>query len=302
MEEKNKELICIESQEIGSKGNLDIIPELFTEDFVSHFLPDGSKTNGLVELRDRLDSQRKAFPDRMEKIQLTVAQRDLVAVWLIASGTNTGGFTGNSPTDRKTVNSVMSFFRIADKKIAEQWLLPDLYSLNSHLGLIPGEEAIEIDNRAARRPQEIDLTIDSVAVRRNKDLALSANKQVWTAGNFEKLEEMFSDNFVQHFIPLGTRTRGLEEFQKQLIAHRKAFPDWTEVVNLTVAEGDYVFIQFTSTGTNSGSFLGNPPTGKKIKINEMTIFRIADDRIAEQWLLPDILSLNQQLGFIQSDN
>ncbi len=65
-----------------------------------------------------------------------------------------------------------------------------------------------------------------------------------------------------------------------------------------VAEGDLVAVYFSSAGTNVGSFLGNPPTGQQINITEMTIFRIADDKIAEQWLIPDLVSLNRQLGLI----
>jgi steroid delta-isomerase-like uncharacterized protein len=196
----------------------------------------------------------------------------------------------------------VSFFRVADGKIVEQWLLPDLYSMNSHLGLIPGENAAEITDEDAWQALTIDAEIDSVKLQRNKDLALLANEEVWTNGNFETLEEMFSNDFVQHFLPFGTRTDGLESFREQCTAHRNAFPDWAEVVNLVVAEGDYVFLQFTSTGTNTGSFQGKPPTGKPIRINEVTIFRIADGKIAEQWLLPDILSLNQQLESAPSDN
>jgi steroid delta-isomerase-like uncharacterized protein len=135
----------------------------------------------------------------------------------------------------------------------------------------------------------------------NKELALKANEEVWNRGNFESLEEMFATDFVQHFLPFGTHTTGLEEFRRRSIKHREAFPDWKEVVNLVVAEGDYVALQYSSTGTNTGSFLDNPPTGKKIHINEMTIFRIVEGKIAEQWLLPDILSLYHQLGLITSD-
>ncbi len=68
--------------------------------------------------------------------------------------------------------------------------------------------------------------------------------------------------------------------------------------SLEIAEGDFVAIHFISTGTNEGSFLGNPPTGKQIHVNEMTIYRIAEGKIVEQWLLPDLLSSNQQLGLI----
>jgi steroid delta-isomerase-like uncharacterized protein len=300
VKDQNKQLIHIESEEVGNKGDLSKIPELYTTDFVRHFLPNNTQTNGLAGFKSQMANLHDAFPHWSEQIILMAAERDYVAIWFVVSGTNTGSFLGNSPTGRRTVNNVMSFFRIAGGKIAEQWLLPDLFSMNSQLGLIPGKERVEIDGKDAWQALEIDPGIDSVELQRNKDLALLANEQVWTVGNFESLREMFSDDFVQHFLPFGTRTEGLEEFRKRLVEHRQAFPDWTEVVNLVVAEGDYIFLQFTSTGTNTGSFLGKPPTDKKININEVTIFRIADGKIAEQWLLPDILSLNQQLGIIPS--
>lgn len=138
-------------------------------------------------------------------------------------------------------------------------------------------------------------------VDRNRELALLANEEIWNRGNFDNLEEMFAEDFVEHFLPFGTRTEGLQALKKSLVAHREAFPDWKEVVNLVVTEGDYVVLQFTSTGTNLGSFMGHPPTGKKIHISEVTILRIVDHKIAEQWLLPDLMSLYQQLGFIQVD-
>lgn len=55
-------------------------------------------------------------------------------------------------------------------------------------------------------------------------------------------------------------------------------------------------IHFVSTGTNEGSWLGNPPTGRRIQIHEMSILRIEDGKIAEQWLLPDMLSMQGQLA------
>ena len=103
-------------------------------------------------------------------------------------------------------------------------------------------------------------------------------------------------------VPTGSETVGLESLREHVRTHREAFPDWTEKIKFIVAEGDLVVINFVSTGTNEGSFMGNPPTKKSIKINEMSIFRIVDDKISEQWLLPDLLSLNQQLGYSSQQN
>ena len=83
--------------------------------------------------------------------------------------------------------------------------------------------------------------------------------------------------------------------------HREAFPDWTEEIKHIVAEEDFVVIHFKSRGTNEGSLQGNPPTGKQIQINEVSIFRIADGKIAEQWLLPDLYSMQKQLAIPEKE-
>ena len=41
--------------------------------------------------------------------------------------------------------------------------------------------------------------------------------------------------------------------------------------------------------------MGNPPTGNRVEISEVAIFRLRDGRIAEQWVYPDMLSMQQQL-------
>ncbi len=133
---------------------------------------------------------------------------------------------------------------------------------------------------------------------RNKDLVLRMNQEVWNNGNLDNLEGLFSEDFVAHFLPDGTDTRGLDELREHVRSHRQAFPDWSEQIDHIIAEGEYVAIRYISTGTNTGAYLGKPATGKEVRISEMCIFRIEDDKIAEQWLLPDLLSLKQQLGLI----
>jgi predicted ester cyclase len=59
---------------------------------------------------------------------------------------------------------------------------------------------------------------------------------------------------------------------------------------------DRVASRYVSTGTHQGAFWGLEPTGRHIEIQEMSIFRIADGRIAEQWCMFDDLARLQQLG------
>jgi len=122
------------------------------------------------------------------------------------------------------------------------------------------------------------------------------NAEVWNKANLEMVAKLYTSDFVLHFLPDGSELRGIDSLRAHIREHRKAFPDWSEEITLLVAERDLVVIQYVSTGTNQGRWLGNPPTGKRIQINEISIFRIEHGRIAEQWLLPDLFSMQQQIA------
>jgi len=62
-----------------------------------------------------------------------------------------------------------------------------------------------------------------------------------------------------------------------------------------IAENDRVVIRFTSTGTQQGEFAGIAPTGKRVSIQEVAIFRLSGGKIVEQWSMPDIHGLLEQL-------
>lgn len=134
------------------------------------------------------------------------------------------------------------------------------------------------------------------ALERNKDLVLRMNAEVWNKANLDAIDEFYTPDFVHHFLPDGSETRGIESLREHVRAHRAAFPDWREDIKRVVAEGDLVVIHFVSTGTNQGQWIGKPPTGRRVRLNEMSIFRIEEGRIAEQWLLPDIFSMQRQLA------
>ncbi len=138
-------------------------------------------------------------------------------------------------------------------------------------------------------------------LERNKRLVLNMNDELWNKGNLDRMNEFISADFVRHFLPGGSEVRGIDSLKEQLKKHREAFPDWQEDIKHIIAEGDLVIIHFVSTGTNEGSWLGNLPTGKKIQINEMSILRIKNSKIAEQWLLPDIFSMQQQLALPEKE-
>jgi steroid delta-isomerase-like uncharacterized protein len=130
-------------------------------------------------------------------------------------------------------------------------------------------------------------------VARNIEVVRKQTTELWSKGNIDIINEIYAEDFIGH-TPSGL-VKGRKGIRNSVKAHRTSFPDWTEEIIETLAERDLVVIQFISTGTNKGEFLGRPPTGKKVRISEMAIYRMADGKILEQWVYPDILELQRQL-------
>jgi predicted ester cyclase len=89
---------------------------------------------------------------------------------------------------------------------------------------------------------------------------------------------------------------------KRLFAEfRWAFPDWREKVVQLIAEGDTVAGRFRCSGTHLGEFLGNPPTGKRMEVEEVFFLRRAEGGgFVDFWGLEDSLGGMQQLGLLPS--
>jgi steroid delta-isomerase-like uncharacterized protein len=79
----------------------------------------------------------------------------------------------------------------------------------------------------------------------------------------------------------------------------RAFPNLTHTVEDVIAEGDKVVTRYTIRGTHQGETEEfGPPTGKHLELEGITIHRIEDGKIVEEWERYDNLSVLQQLGLV----
>lgn len=76
---------------------------------------------------------------------------------------------------------------------------------------------------------------------------------------------------------------------------RAAFPDLHGEIEEVFASGDWVAARVRWTGTNTGDFMGRPPTGKVVSITELEIVRCQDGRIVDLRQLADLSSLMARL-------
>ena len=132
-------------------------------------------------------------------------------------------------------------------------------------------------------------------IEQSKAVIQRAEDEVWNKGDLAAVDGIYAPDFVCHFVD-GIEWRGQDGIKAAVASHRKSFPDWHERVEDMIAEGDRVAIRIHSTGTQRGAFNGIPATGKRVSIEEIHIFRLEHGKIAEQWCMPDVHGLLEQLG------
>jgi steroid delta-isomerase-like uncharacterized protein len=137
----------------------------------------------------------------------------------------------------------------------------------------------------------------SELTEKNKAVAKRVVTEILSKGNFDLAKELYAPDFVNHGV---TRSVGLAEDQAAARGWLLAFPDGAMKVDQMIAEGDLVCVLWTGGGTNTGEGNGLPATGRKATIRGITIWRIVDGRIREEWSAFDQLSLMAQLGLLPS--
>jgi steroid delta-isomerase-like uncharacterized protein len=109
----------------------------------------------------------------------------------------------------------------------------------------------------------------------------------------EGMSNLFSPDCIIHY-PEGDKT--IDEDIKNLTMQMMAFPDMKATVHDIIAEDDKVVTRFTMNATNEKPFMGIPATGKRVKLDVISIYRLANGKVVEGWWLGDVLGIMQQLG------
>lgn len=76
----------------------------------------------------------------------------------------------------------------------------------------------------------------------------------------------------------------------------KAFPDKRANDEVVIAEGDWVAAMGHVSATHGGEFMGAEGTGKAIKLKYMDFWRVENGKIAENYVLLDIIDFFRQIG------
>src|SRR5258707_10737903 len=116
LQEQNKALAKRAFEELLSKGRFELAEQLYAKDFVNHGI---HRDIRLEEDQAALKGWHQAFPDLSIVPEKLMADGDLVSVYWIARGTNTGAGNGLPATGKKREQAGSSIWRIAGGQIKE---------------------------------------------------------------------------------------------------------------------------------------------------------------------------------------
>ena len=142
--EENKTVLRREVEELyNHTGNLDVVEEIFSPDYVSHE-PTSGEVRGIEGARRFAATFRKTFPDLQNAIEDMVAEADKVAMHFRSSGTHLGETEAfDPPTGERMEITGITIKRFSDGKIAEAWTNFDALGMMQQLGVIAAPQQAE---------------------------------------------------------------------------------------------------------------------------------------------------------------
>ena len=119
-----------------NQGNLAVIDEICTPDFVYHD-PANPTVHSRQDYKQWLTQFRTAFPDAHISLEDMLAEEDKVAYRYTIRGTHSGSWRGAAPTGKLITVTSINIARLTGGKIAEGWQNVDALGLVQQLGLVP---------------------------------------------------------------------------------------------------------------------------------------------------------------------
>lgn len=131
----------------------------------------------------------------------------------------------------------------------------------------------------------------------NKEIVRQVNSEIWNAGNFDLMDDLYAEDYVRHQNGYPAELQGREGLKQFLTMLRQAFPGFECTMGELVATGDIV-VHYGQVcrGTHQGEWMGMPPSGKEVTFSVTAIQRLADGKVAEDWIEYDTAAFMSGIG------
>jgi steroid delta-isomerase-like uncharacterized protein len=231
------------------------------------FLPQAAPKQGWLGVVQGL---KTAFPDMKHDAVDCIESGNKVAVRGIATGTNTGPFMGNPPTGNRINFPFNTIF-----ELDRSWKIKAIY--------------VQFDQKTMETQLMADLPNPAAKAETDIRAMLAASDE----GNGDKFMAYWLPEAPNYFA--GKQTSG-DDMKKRIGAFKTGFPDIKRNLEDVIVNGTTVTVRGWVTGTNTGPFRGQAPTGNAIKVPWLGLYKLnAAGKIEAGWVEFDTAMLESQL-------
>ncbi len=108
--------------------------------------------------------------------------------------------------------------------------------------------------------------------------------EIVSTGDFGRTTEIVDQDAPDNeLLPDDPPAKLIDTFKETFSEARAGFPDLSVTVEDVMAEGDRVTARVVMRGTHQGEFQGLAPTGKRVEVRAIDMFRISNGKIVEHW-------------------
>jgi steroid delta-isomerase-like uncharacterized protein len=133
------------------------------------------------------------------------------------------------------------------------------------------------------------------SIEKNKEIVKGYVQAILVERDFSKFSNFTAPGFYIDRSAVPEAIKGEQGLHTQMDMLYSAFPDMKLKIVEIVAENDKVVVRFEGPGTQTGTFAGIPPSGKKAVWKGLVMYHVVGDKITEAWANWDDWGLVEQL-------
>ncbi len=153
-------------------------------------------------------------------------------------------------------------------------------------------------------PTEVVLGLQEIEAAKNMSVEEKLIKntiqnvvKAWNTRDKELMYSVMDPNILRTTDGIKTQS-GTKEYGDMMDLYHNAFNNFTVTMHNSRIKDNKAYISWTISGTNTGSFLENPATNKKISVPGFSVWTFnSDGKATQEDAYADNLAIFQQLGY-----
>jgi steroid delta-isomerase-like uncharacterized protein len=259
--------------------------------------PMAGTVNGRAAIAKVYDAWFTAFPDFQLTSDVLLIDGDRAVQTATVAGTDKGGFMGLLPTGKPLRFPVVLSYTLQDGRISKFRTIYDFTGLLVQVGVLKAKfHAAPVPSA----PVSLPPSRGDHAMSRDEMVGFfTRRKDAHNRHDAVALARQHADTCVVES-PMAGIHSGRAAIQEVFNTWFTAFPDVRITDDDVLVDGDRVAQSANTVGTDTGGFMGLPPTGKKFQLPIVFLCTLKDQAIVHERRIYDFTGMLVQIGVLKA--